>query len=67
MIINLFTVLYFIGHAHITDFNIAATLHGKKLSSSLSGTKPYIGNKEKKLFILYLLYIMFFYLFLFSL
>ncbi|CAH1726613.1 unnamed protein product [Aphis gossypii] len=30
------------GHAHITDFNIAATLHGKKLASSLSGTKPYI-------------------------
>lgn len=36
-------IFYFIGHAHITDFNIAATLHGKKLASSLSGTKPYIG------------------------
>lgn len=36
-------VFHFIGHAHITDFNIAATLHGKKLASSLSGTKPYIG------------------------
>lgn len=33
----------FLGHAHITDFNIAATLHDKKLASSLSGTKPYIG------------------------
>ncbi|VVC38673.1 Hypothetical protein CINCED_3A018759 [Cinara cedri] len=30
------------GHAHITDFNIAATMHDKKLASSLSGTKPYI-------------------------
>lgn len=34
----------FIGHTHITDFNIAATLHDKKLASSLSGTKPYIGT-----------------------
>ncbi|XP_050532270.1 serine/threonine-protein kinase 32B isoform X2 [Daktulosphaira vitifoliae] len=30
------------GHAHITDFNIAATLKDKKLATSLSGTKPYI-------------------------
>ncbi|XP_050436833.1 serine/threonine-protein kinase 32A isoform X2 [Adelges cooleyi] len=30
------------GHAHITDFNIAATLIDKKVATSLSGTKPYI-------------------------
>ncbi|GLV34253.1 uncharacterized protein CBL_00184 [Carabus blaptoides fortunei] len=30
------------GHAHITDFNIAAVLEDNHLATSMSGTKPYI-------------------------
>lgn len=32
----------FTGHAHITDFNIAAVLDSNHLATSMSGTKPYI-------------------------
>lgn len=30
------------GHAHVTDFNIAAVLDSNHLATSMSGTKPYI-------------------------
>lgn len=42
-IIELF-YFYVAGHAHITDFNIATVLSGGQLATSMSGTKPYIGN-----------------------
>ena len=33
------------GHVHITDFNVAVRLsHDTDLISSLSGTKPYMGQ-----------------------
>lgn len=32
------------GHAHVTDFNVATMLGIDKLATSLSGTKPYIGE-----------------------
>lgn len=32
----------FIGHAHLTDFNIATVLEDTYLATSMSGTKPYI-------------------------
>lgn len=31
-----------LGHAHITDFNIATVLSDNELATSMSGTKPYI-------------------------
>lgn len=34
--------ILFIGHAHITDFNIATVLEDAHLATSMSGTKPYI-------------------------
>lgn len=33
-----------IGHVHLTDFNIAIELHGGELATSMSGTKPYMGE-----------------------
>ena len=36
--------IYFSGHVHITDFNIAACLQDGELATSLSGTKPYMGK-----------------------
>lgn len=35
--------MFCLGHAHVTDFNIATVLKGGELASSMSGTKPYIG------------------------
>lgn len=32
------------GHVHITDFNIATVLDEGQLATSMSGTKPYIGD-----------------------
>lgn len=31
-----------LGHAHLTDFNIATRLHKDSLACSMSGTKPYM-------------------------
>ncbi|KAJ8868685.1 hypothetical protein PR048_030224 [Dryococelus australis] len=31
-------------HAHITDFNIATVLENEQLATSMSGTKPYMGQ-----------------------
>ncbi|OXU26471.1 hypothetical protein TSAR_009234 [Trichomalopsis sarcophagae] len=36
------------GHAHVTDFNIAATLEGDQLATSMSGTKPYMAPEVYK-------------------
>lgn len=35
-----------LGHAHVTDFNIATVLEDGQLATSMSGTKPYIGMYE---------------------
>jgi serine/threonine kinase 32 len=40
---NLNVLLFFLGHAHITDFNIATVLENGQLATSMSGTKPYMG------------------------
>lgn len=32
------------GHVHITDFNIAAMLHGEMRLTTVAGTKPYMGT-----------------------
>jgi len=32
------------GHAHLTDFNIATVLKEGQLATSMSGTKPYMGE-----------------------
>ena len=32
------------GHVHITDFNVASIIKGDELATSMSGTKPYMGN-----------------------
>ena len=32
------------GHAHLTDFNVATLLEDNQLATSLSGTKPYMGE-----------------------
>lgn len=32
------------GHAHLTDFNIATILREGQLATSMSGTKPYMGQ-----------------------
>jgi hypothetical protein len=37
------------GHAHITDFNIAAVLVEGQLATSMSGTKPYMGKYDLQL------------------
>lgn len=34
--------IYFTGHAHLTDFNIATRLPRDGLACSMSGTKPYM-------------------------
>ncbi|XP_058797881.1 serine/threonine-protein kinase 32A [Phymastichus coffea] len=36
------------GHAHVTDFNIAATLKNDQLATSMSGTKPYMAPEIYK-------------------
>lgn len=38
----MFTLISFLGHAHITDFNIATVLDKKHVATAMSGTKPYI-------------------------
>ena len=35
-----------VGHVHLTDFNIAIELHGSELATSMSGTKPYMGESK---------------------
>jgi hypothetical protein len=35
---------FFLGHAHVTDFNIAAVLESGQLATAMSGTKPYMGK-----------------------
>lgn len=35
----------FVGHVHLTDFNIATVLEEGTLATSMSGTKPYMGRK----------------------
>lgn len=39
---NKFFPIYFTGHAHLTDFNIATRLPRDGLACSMSGTKPYM-------------------------
>ena len=34
---------YFLGHIHISDFNIATVMRDGMLATSMSGTKPYMG------------------------
>lgn len=36
-------LLFCLGHAHVTDFNIATVLEDGESATSMSGTKPYIG------------------------
>lgn len=43
-IVNWFS---FLGHVHITDFNIATVLKNGQLAVSMSGTKPYMGKEEE--------------------
>lgn len=40
--INFSFSIYFTGHAHLTDFNIATRLPRDGLACSMSGTKPYM-------------------------
>lgn len=43
MVNNSRLLLFFsLGHAHLTDFNIATRLHPDSLACSMSGTKPYM-------------------------
>lgn len=42
--ISWFRSCFLSGHVHITDFNIATELHDGQLATSLSGTKPYMGQ-----------------------
>lgn len=42
----LFSVyLFFAGHAHLTDFNIAAIVKEDLKATSIAGTKPYMGER----------------------
>jgi hypothetical protein len=41
--IRLECFFFILGHAHITDFNIATVLENGELATSMSGTKPYMG------------------------
>lgn len=36
--------LFFAGHAHLTDFNIAAIVKEDLKATSIAGTKPYMGE-----------------------
>lgn len=35
---------FFLGHAHLTDFNIATIIKDGERATALAGTKPYMGN-----------------------
>lgn len=41
------------GHVHVTDFNIATVLEDGQLATSMSGTKPYIGTYEQRVFAIF--------------
>lgn len=43
-------LLFCLGHAHVTDFNIATVLEDGELATSMSGTKPYIGMNRLYVF-----------------
>ncbi len=42
----LFSVYLFAGHAHLTDFNIAAIVKEDLKATSIAGTKPYMGESS---------------------
>lgn len=44
-----FFVCIFLGHAHLTDFNIATIIKDGERATALAGTKPYMGNSDLQL------------------
>lgn len=44
--------LAFLGHAHLTDFNIATIIKDGERATALAGTKPYMGTSASPLSIL---------------
>lgn len=47
---TIISLLFCLGHAHVTDFNIATVLEDGELATSMSGTKPYIGMNRLYVF-----------------